>query len=30
MSNYFNIKWITDLKERMNKGIAEIQAKISL
>jgi len=28
MSNYFNIKWITDLKERMNKGIAEIESKI--
>jgi intergrase/recombinase len=29
MSNYFNIKWITDLKERMSKGIAEIQSKLS-
>jgi intergrase/recombinase len=29
MSNYFNIKWITDLKERMSKGIMEIQSKLS-
>ncbi|MEM3873870.1 MAG: hypothetical protein QXU45_01890 [Candidatus Bathyarchaeia archaeon] len=29
MSNYFNIKWITDLKERMSRGVAEIQNKIS-
>jgi len=29
MSNYFNIKWITDLKERMSKGITEIQNKLS-
>jgi intergrase/recombinase len=29
MSNYFNIKWITDLRERMSKGIAEIQSKLS-
>jgi hypothetical protein len=29
MSNYFNIKWITDLRERMSKGIVEIQSKLS-
>jgi hypothetical protein len=29
MSNYFNIKWINDLKERMSKGIAEIEGKLS-
>jgi len=30
MTNYFNIAWITDLKERVFKGIAEIQNKIML
>ncbi|MEM2536871.1 MAG: hypothetical protein QXK29_01840 [Candidatus Bathyarchaeia archaeon] len=30
MSNYFNIKWITDLKERMNKGIAEMKARLNI
>ncbi len=28
MSNYFNIKWITDLKERMSRGLAEIESKL--
>lgn len=29
LSNYFNIKWINDLKERMSKGLAEIQSKLN-
>ena len=29
MTNYFNIAWITDLKQRVLKAIAEIEAKIS-
>ena len=29
MTNYFNIAWITDLKQRVFKGIAEIENKIS-
>ena len=29
MTNYFNPKWITDLKQRVFKGISEIQNKIS-
>jgi len=29
MTNYFNPKWITDLKQRVFKGITEIQNKIS-
>jgi intergrase/recombinase len=27
MTNYFNPKWITDLKERTSRGITEIQTK---
>ena len=30
MQNYFNIAWINDLKDRVFKGIAEIQNEISL
>ena len=29
MSNYFNIKWITDLKKRMSRGVAEIISKLN-